>query len=78
MKFTISFKNTDTVHDTITAEVEHEVNQIEDLDQDEKQSLIEQRVEKVSDILDQWITYGEYVTIEFDTVAKTATVKKNK
>ena len=78
MKFTISFKDPDVVHDAVREAVEREVNAIESLDADEKEDLIETRSEKINDKLDKWIKYGEYVSIEFDTEAGTATVQQAK
>ena len=78
MKFTISFKDPDVVHDAVREAVEREVNAIESLDADEKEDLIETRSEKINDKLDKWIKYGEYVSIEFDTEAGTATVQPAK
>lgn len=78
MKLTVTFKDPDVVYEAIRDAVKEEVDALESLDEDEKEALVETRSEKVSDILDNWITYGEYVTIEFDTVAKTAMVKPAK
>lgn len=78
MKFSVTFKDPDVVHDAIRDAVKREVDALGGLDEDEKEALVETRTEKVSDILDKWITYGEYVTIEFDTAAKTATVRQAK
>jgi len=74
MKFSVTFKDPDVVHDAIRDAVKEEVAALDGLDEFERKNLVETRVEKVSDILDKWITYGEYVTIEFDTDAKIATV----
>lgn len=77
MKVEITFKDPDVVYEAVRDAVTREVNAIESLDEDEKEDLIETRVEKVNDKLDKWIKYGEYVTIEFDTDADTATVKRS-
>lgn len=78
MKIQITFKDPDVVYEAVRDAVTKEVNAIESLDADEKESLIETRTEKVNDKLDKWIKYGEYVTIEFDTEADTATVQRSR
>lgn len=45
-----------------------------DLLKDEQEALTEIRQERLSKAMEKWVEYGEYVTIEFDTEAGTATV----
>lgn len=78
MKLKITFKDPDGVYDSVHDAVEEEVNKIADLDEDEKESLVEARSEKVKQLLKKWITHEEYVTIEFDTDEGTAIVLKEK
>jgi hypothetical protein len=44
------------------------------LDADEKEAVVEQRREKVAEICSKWFEYGEYLRVEIDTEANTATV----
>jgi hypothetical protein len=74
MKFKITFKDPDAVYDAVRDEVISQVNSTVSLEPSEKADIIESRTEKTIDKLKRWIMYGEYVTIEFDTDADTATV----
>ena len=78
MKLKITFKDPDVVTDAIREAVAIEVSAIEQLSTEEKEDLIASRAGKVETHLEKWITYGEYVTIEFDTDAGTATVQRAK
>ncbi len=75
MKFTVTMKDPDTLHDAIHDAVKAEVEALEILDADEKESLVESRREKFSRIAAAWFNYGEYLTVEIDTDAKTCTVR---
>jgi hypothetical protein len=44
------------------------------LPDDEAESLIEMRAEKEQGKLGKWFQYNEYLAVEFDTEAMTATV----
>ena len=74
MKFKVTMKDPDTLHDAINDAVAAEVGAIENLDSEEKADLAVTRAEKVQEICQKWFRYGEYVTIEIDTEAKTAVV----
>jgi hypothetical protein len=74
MKLRLTLKDPDGVYEMIQEAAENQVEQIEGLNDDEKESLIESRREKISEQLQKWIEYGEYVHIEFDLETKTATV----
>ena len=73
MKFTVTIKDPDCLHDAIRDAVKAEVAKLE-LPEDEAEDIIETRIEKVSNKLAKWVEYGEYFKIEFDTDANTATV----
>lgn len=77
MKFKINLKDPDGVSDGVTDAVAASVAAM-DLPDDERESLEETRAEKVNEALREWFEYGEYVTIEIDTEAMTATVCKAK
>lgn len=78
MKIQITFKDPDGVYEAIREEAESQVKAIAGLDDDEKESLIEGRVESIQESLKPWIRHGEYITVEFDTETKTATVIPNR
>lgn len=73
MKIKVTLKDPDGVYESIRDAVRESLAN-KDLDDDEIDLLIENRVEKVNDILKKWIEYGEYITIEFDTEEETAIV----
>ncbi len=76
MKFRITLKDPDGFSNAIQEAVEASVSEIPGLAQDEREAVVEKRHEAVHDALKQWVEYSEYVTIEFDTDANTATVIK--
>ena len=74
MKFKVTMKDPDTLHDAIEEALLDEVNAMQNLDEDEREDVIQLRKDKISGICSQWFQYGEYLTVEIDTEAKTATV----
>lgn len=78
MKFKVQMKDPDTLHDAITEAVKNQIQEIGITDKDEIEALTEKRVEKVNELCGEWFEYGEYLTVEIDTEAKTATVCKAK
>lgn len=77
MKFLVTFKDPDGPSDCINEAAVEEAKSVakfDDLDEDEQDSLVESRKEKLNELCRTWFEYGEYVTIEIDTEAKTATV----
>ncbi len=40
----------------------------------EREPIAESRVDMLRDFAGRWMSYGEYITVEFDTEAGTATV----
>ena len=74
MKIRVTVKDPDGFYDCVHDAVKEEVDAIEDLDEDEREDILETRLEKVWEDLERWVGYKEYVTIEFDTKAGTATV----
>ncbi len=78
MKIYVYLKDPDGFSNAIQEEVEAEVAAIAKaggLDGEETRALIESRVEKANKALERWVEYGEYVGIDFDTEAGTATVR---
>jgi len=76
MKLKITLKDPDGVYDSIQDAAESSTGDADGLDQDELEKLAESRREKLEEQCNPWIRYGEYVTIEIDTDAGTATVCK--
>jgi uncharacterized protein YggE len=74
MKFTVTMKDPDTLHDAIDEAVTEDVAKMEGLDEDERQAVIDARKEKVQELCNKWFEYGEYLRVEIDTEAKTCTV----
>jgi hypothetical protein len=75
MKFTVTMKDPDTLHDAIVEAVKEEVDRIPALDDDEKEDVTESRTVKVVAICNKWFDYGEYLSVEIDTDAETCVVK---
>ncbi len=73
MKLRVTFKDPDGPADCIDEAIREEVGKLK-LDGDEEEAVFEVRREKLKKKLAKWLPYMEYVTIEFDTDAGTATV----
>lgn len=78
MKLSIFIKDPDGFSDSVKNAVRVEVEKIEDLSDDERDDLIETRMEKVWSELEQFVQYQENIRIEFDTDAGTATVLRTR
>ena len=80
MKFRITMKDPVGVFDSITAEVVRLMERIKELDEginaDEMDSIEEQHRETLEKHVRDWFQYGEYITVEIDTDAKTCKVVK--
>jgi hypothetical protein len=74
MKLRIQLKDPDGFSDGVSEAVEQSIATSGITDDDEKEALTEARAEKVNKAIGRWVEYGEYVTIEFDIEAMTATV----
>ena len=77
MKIIVQMKDPDAMHDAVWESVRNEVKAM-GLPDDETQSIIELRAEKLREKLCKWFDFGEYLTCEFDTDTMTATVKESK
>ena len=71
MKFKVTMKDPDTLHDAIRDAVQEG---IAELPKDEAEVLSEVREEKVRKLCSKWFEYGEYLTVEIDTDAGTCVV----
>lgn len=78
MKLKITLKDPDGVYDSIKDAAESSVGDVTGLSPAEINALAETRQEVLGSQCEPWIEYGEYVTIEIDTDAGTATVCKSK
>lgn len=76
MKFQIQFKDPDGVFEGVQHAANTHVRGISGLDADEREVLSETHREKLDKAIEKWVDFGEYITIEFDTEAGTATVVK--
>lgn len=74
MKFTVTLKDPDGFHECAMDAAKDAAKAIEGIDEDERESVTETRAEKLRKFMERWVEYGEYVDIEFDTDANTATV----
>lgn len=73
MKVVVTMKDPDVMHDAVQDVVSGEVKKM-GLPDDEEDAMIELRVEKECGKMAKWFKYGEYLKVEFDTEAMTATV----
>lgn len=76
MKFRITMKDPDTLHDAIEFAARKSLAGIEDAD--ERAALKQVRMDKMSKVAGCWFKYGEYLTVEIDTDAGTCTVIESK
>lgn len=81
MKIEVQLKDPDGLHDAIHDAVKDSLASsglsLHD-DDKELEALEEIRTGRAHKALKKWVEHGEYVTIEFDTKAMTATVKERK
>ena len=73
MKVKVFIKDTDVLQDAVEEAVDEELKN-SGLAEDDQEAVRELRVEKALDVAGEWWEYGEYITVEFDTEARTARV----
>lgn len=73
MKVKVFIKDTDVLQDAVSEAVDEELKN-SGLAEDEQEAVRELRIEKALDVANTWWEYGEYITVEFDTEARTARV----
>ena len=73
MKVKVFIKDTDVLQDAVSEAVDEELKN-SGLAEDEQEAVRELRIEKALDVAGKWWEYGEYITVEFDTEARTARV----
>jgi hypothetical protein len=74
MKIRMAFKDPDCFSEAVFDAVSREVSRIPGLSDGEARAIAAARSNDVWEVLSRWVEYQEYVTIDFDTEAKTATV----
>jgi len=74
MKFKVTLKDPDGFYNCIDDAVCDEVAKLGITDDREINAITDARKDKVNKALRNWVEYGEYITIEFDTEEQTATV----
>lgn len=80
MKFTITFKTPDAVKDVVNDLVPRipKDQRGNRLDMEAHDEAVEEISSQVRNVTDLFMSYSEYVTIEFDTETKSATVVRVK
>lgn len=73
MKIKVTMKGPDAMIDAVQEAVKRDVCAM-GLPDNEAKSLIKMRAEKEREKLGKWFKYSEYLAVEFDTDAMTATV----
>ena len=73
MKVRVTMKHPDCVSDAIQEAARASVSELE-LGDNERDLLVESREADIESKLSRWIEYNEYIRIEFDLDAMTATV----
>ena len=74
MRIIITMKNPDCVSDAVDRAAIESAEEVGGISSEEREELIESRKEEVNLALEKWVKYGEYITVEIDTVLNTATV----
>jgi hypothetical protein len=73
MRFTLTFKDPDgpseCLREAVTESIPDAIT-----DPEEIEMLVDFGTDKLREFIEPWVQWGEYVSIEFDTEAKTATV----
>lgn len=75
MKVRVTLKDPDALYDAVDEAVREWAKGLEDLSQAEREAVAQVRKEKVREaICNRFMEYGEYLEVEFDVAAETATV----
>lgn len=78
MKFRVTMKDPDGVFESLRDAATASLKGTEGLGDMERDDLIEKRREGFGFHIKPWFEYGEYLTVEIDTDAKTCVVVQNK
>lgn len=76
MKIKITLKDPDGFYEAIRDAAVASLAAIAGISDEERETLEENRQGEISESLSKWVEYGEYIRLEFDTEAQTATVIK--
>lgn len=76
MKFKITFKDPDGVSDSLQDAASQSVELIEGISEDERDELRDTRKAELEAAIKPFVRYQEYLEVEFDTEANTATICK--
>ena len=76
MKIVVTLKDPDGFYESVEEEVVKSLKS-SGLPEHEQEALTDTRLQKAWEFLSTWVECQEYVTLEFDTEAGTATVKCN-
>lgn len=74
MKFRITMKDPDGVFECIDEAVKRDLAAVLSLSDEERETLRETRTETVKRVTRKWFEYDEYLCVEIDTDAGTATI----
>lgn len=74
MKVRVTFKEPDAIGDAVNGAVKAWALERPGLDAEEIAAVSELRAEKVRKAISTWVKWGEYVDVEFDIEAGTASV----
>lgn len=74
MKIRVSFKDPDTLDDSIKRAVDDSMKEIIGMPADEFEAIRETRLEREKERCAKWFKWGEYLTVDVDTEAGTCTV----
>lgn len=75
MKVAITMKDPDTLHDAVREAATQEVAAIAGLAEDEREGVVEERIEKALKVCEKWFEWGELLTVVVDTEARTISVE---
>jgi hypothetical protein len=76
MKVQVTLKDPDALIDAVNDAVRADVAKLEGLTDAEREAVFEVRSDKAHRDVGKWFAHGEYLTVEVDTEANTATVVK--
>lgn len=74
MKFKVTMKDPDTLWDAIYDAIKSDLATNTALSDQDKEDVFESRDNAAREVASQWFKYGEYLTVEIDTEAKTIAV----
>lgn len=77
MKLAVTLKNPDAFDNAVDAIADGQLDLL-DLTDEQKFAIRDIRVETIKKKLGEWVFYGEYITVDFDLIEMTATVRKCK